>query len=74
MSNFYARQGGYSSEEEEQSPWGYRAPEVENNFDDDVEENGFEPRQEQEDDIFIFKSTELPGIPKNEKIKKLVVS
>ena len=47
MSNFYARQGGYSSEEEEQSPWGYRAPEVENNFDDDVEENGFEPRQEQ---------------------------
>lgn len=41
---------------------------------DDVEEHGFEPRQQIEDDVFIFKNTELPGVPKNEKIRKLVVS
>lgn len=41
---------------------------------DDVEQHGFEPRQQIEDDIFVFKNTELPGVPKAEKIRKLVVS
>jgi hypothetical protein len=41
---------------------------------DDVEENGFEQRQQIEDDVFIFKNTELPGLPKSERIRKLVVS
>ena len=79
MTNLYSRQGGYhnesSDEEEEPNAWGYSAGVMQDNYDaDDVEEHGFEPRQEQEDDIFIFKNTELPGIPKTEKIKKLVVA
>lgn len=41
---------------------------------DDVEEHGFEPRQQIDDDVFIFKNTELPGLPKTERIRKLVVS
>lgn len=39
-----------------------------------MEEHGFEPRQQIDDDVFIFKNTELPGLPKTERIRKLVVS
>ena len=41
---------------------------------DDVEERGFEPRMEEEEDTFVFKPSELPGVPRSEKIRKLVVS
>ena len=39
-----------------------------------MEEHGFEQRLQPQDDIFIFKHTELPGLPKTERIRKLVVS
>jgi hypothetical protein len=41
---------------------------------DEIEEKGFEKRIEGDDDIFVFKKIELPGFPKNEEIKKFVVS
>ena len=49
MANFYQRQREMSSdEEEENNPWGYKAQPEDTYFDaDDVEEHGFEPRQEQ---------------------------
>lgn len=74
MTNIYTNRG-YNDSDEEENTWGYREKGLEGSFEaDDVEERGFEPRQQQEEDIFVFKYTELPGIPKTEKIKKLIVS
>ena len=56
---------GYNDSDEEEGNWGYRERGFENNFEaDDVEERGFEPRLQQEEDIFVFKNTDLPGVPK----------
>ena len=44
------------------------------NEDHEVEENGFEQRLQSDEDIFVFKKVDLPGIPKTDKIKKFVVS
>lgn len=75
MTNLYSNRGLNDSDEEDHNPWGFKERGLEENVEiDDVEEKGFEPRQQEEDDIFLFKQTELPGIPKSEKIKKLVVS
>jgi|JI9StandDraft_1071089.scaffolds.fasta_scaffold414209_2 hypothetical protein len=66
MTNLYSNRGLHDSDEGDDNPWAYKDREHEANFEvDDVEERGFEPRQEQEEDIFVFKHTELPGIPKN---------
>lgn len=41
---------------------------------DQIEEKGFEKRIQGNDDIFLFKRIDLPGIPKSEEIKKFIVS
>ena len=64
----YTRNGENNSEDEEE--YGYRQRGIGFGDADDVQEHGFEPRQQVEDDIFIFKNTELPGIPKTERIRK----
>lgn len=58
----YSRKGQNDSDDEED--YGYRERGLDMNDGDDVEQHGFEPRQQIEDDVFIFKSTELPGLPK----------
>lgn len=65
--------GANDSDEEE--GYGYRDRGLDGaNDNDDVEERGFQPRLELQEDIFVFKNTELPGLPKTERIRKLVVS
>jgi len=72
MSRYQTARGVDDSDEEEE---GFRERGLEGaNDNDDVEERGFEQRQQQDDDIFIFKNTDLPGVPKTEKIRKLIVS
>ena len=42
--------------------------------DDQIEQKGFEKRIQGDEDIFLFKKMDLPGISKNEEIKKFIVS
>lgn len=62
------------ADSDEEEDYGYRERGLEGAGDDDVEERGFEPRLQLEEDIFVFKNTELPGLPKTERIRKLIVS
>lgn len=55
-------------------------PEIENvgvdpyHEQEEVDEKGFQKRIQGDQDIFIFKNVVLPGIPANQKIKRMAVS
>ena len=58
MTNLYSNRGLNDSDEEDHNPWGFKERGLEENVEiDDVEEKGFEPRQQEEDDIFLFKQS-----------------
>lgn len=61
----YEYGGGKDNDEYEGYGNGYENEGIENDDDEQADEKGFEKRIQGEDDIFMFKKIELPGIPRN---------